>query len=78
MPEKVPSFLNEKTYKDIFDLSNLTAPFKSLLKEVLSSDNEPIWKQLMETDDPLSVKLPENLEVKLDLFQKMTVLKLFR
>lgn len=35
-PEKLPSFLNEKTYKDIWDLSNLTPPFKPVLKEVMS------------------------------------------
>jgi dynein heavy chain len=32
VPEKLPSFLNERIYKDLSDLSNLTAPFKPLLK----------------------------------------------
>ena len=35
VPEKLPSFLHEKTYKDLWDLSNLTPPFKFILKEVL-------------------------------------------
>ena len=32
----------------------------------------------METDNPLTVKLPDNLEMKLDIFQKMIVYKIFR
>lgn len=32
LPEKLSPFINEKIYKDISDLSNLTAPFKSVLK----------------------------------------------
>jgi dynein heavy chain, axonemal len=39
LPEKMPSFLNEKNYKDLWDLSNLTPPFKTVLKEVLNADN---------------------------------------
>lgn len=39
LPEKMPSFLTEKTYKDVWDLSNLTAPFKPLLKEIMNADN---------------------------------------
>ena len=47
LPEKVPSFVTEKIYKDIFDLSNLTAPFKSLLKDLLSPENEETWKKII-------------------------------
>ena len=61
LPEKMPSFLTEKTYKDLHDLSNLTAPFKNVLKEVLNDGNEKIWKSVMEAQNPLSVKLPESL-----------------
>lgn len=61
VPEKLPSFLNEKSYKDLWDLSNLTAPFKSILKEVLNEEHSKIWKGVMEADDPFSVKLPESL-----------------
>lgn len=43
----MPSFMSEKLYKDLWDLSNLTAPFKSVLKEVMNSENEPIWKKIM-------------------------------
>ena len=32
----------------------------------------------METDNPLTVKLPDNLQMKLDTFQKMIVYKIFR
>lgn len=78
LPEKMPAFLNEKIYKDLFDLTNLSAPFKSLLKDVMNPDNESIWKNIMEAEDPLSIKMPESLEMKLDLFQKMIVVKLFR
>jgi hypothetical protein len=39
LPEKLPSFLTEKTYKDVHDLSNLTVAFKSLLKDILNKEN---------------------------------------
>ena len=32
----------------------------------------------MQAEDPLSVKLPEALEIKLDIFQKMIVYKILR
>jgi len=32
LPEKLPPSINEKIYKDLSDLSNLTAPFKPVLK----------------------------------------------
>jgi hypothetical protein len=47
VPDKLPSFLTEKTYKDIYDLSNLTPPFKTVLKDALNKDNEHIWKRIV-------------------------------
>jgi len=48
-------------YRDFLDLSNLTAPFKTVLKDLTSKDNEAIWKKILEEENPLDVKLPENL-----------------
>jgi hypothetical protein len=47
VPDKLASFLTEKTYKDIYDLSNLTPPFKTVLKDALNKDNEHIWKRIV-------------------------------
>jgi hypothetical protein len=30
------------------DLSNVTAPFKNVLKELISKDNEAIWRKILE------------------------------
>ena len=60
LPETLPSFLNEKIYKDLQNLTDLT-PFKSVINEINSQKNENTWKAIMDADDPLEVKLPENL-----------------
>lgn len=48
VPDKLPPFLTEKIYKDVHDLSNLTAAFKTLLKDIMNKENEPIWKRVVE------------------------------
>ena len=65
-------------YKDFSDLSNITAPFKNVLKELLNTNNSATWKMILEAENPLSIKLPENLELKLDSFQKMIIYKLLK
>ena len=44
----------------------------------MDEKNGATWKKIMEAEDPLTVKLPENLEIKLDMFQKMIIYKLLR
>lgn len=48
VPDKLPHFITEKIYKDIYDLANLTAPFKTLLKDIMNKDYEHIWKRIAE------------------------------
>ena len=76
--ETRPSFLQEKHFDDIKSLSVLTPTFKTLLKEITDKKNENIWKEIMNSENPSEHKLPENLEVKLDMFQKMIVYKILR
>lgn len=78
VPAQLPAFVNEKIYKDLHDLSNLTVPFKSILKDVLNPDYASIWKRVSEEENPAAIKMPEHLETKLDSFQKMVVYKIFR
>ena len=61
MPDNLPSFVTEKLYRDFLDLSNISSPFKSVLKDLLNKDNENIWKKILEEENPLDAKLPENL-----------------
>lgn len=49
VPQKLPSFVTEKIYKDFSDLSNLSVTFKNVLKELLDSKNEATWQQIMES-----------------------------
>ena len=61
MPEQLPAFITEKLYKDFADLSAVSPPFKNALKELVSAGNEAAWKRILESEDPLTCKLPENL-----------------
>jgi hypothetical protein len=61
MPEHLPSFISEKIYKDFADLSNVSPPFKSVVKELSNASNEATWISILKSEDPLSTKLPENL-----------------
>lgn len=60
------------------DLADLTPPFKTLVTDIKNKDNLKIWEDIINAENPLDVKLPENLEIKLDLFQKIMVYKLLR
>ena len=44
VPQKLPSYLSEKVYKDVLDLSVLTVPFKTIAKDLINPDQEKIWK----------------------------------
>lgn len=59
-------------------MSELTAPFKTLMTEIKKAENESIWTNIHESDNPIDVKLPDNLELKLDIFQRMIIYKIFR
>lgn len=78
MPASLPPFITEKLYKDFADLANISQTFKNVVKELTDVKNQSIWKNILEVDDPISIKLPDNLELKLDSFQKMVIYKLLR
>lgn len=61
MPEQLPAFVTEKMYKDFADLSAVSPAFKNALKELVSPANEAAWRGILESEDPLACKLPENL-----------------
>lgn len=77
IPENLPKWANEKSYKDLANLSEITA-FKAVLSEFLAPANEKAWSKIMESDTPSEEKLPEALDVKLDIFQKMVIYKILR
>jgi len=37
-----------------------------------------MWKDILNAENPSDYKLPENLEIKLDIFQKMIIYKILR
>lgn len=50
--------------------------FKGFTKHMISKP--ALWKEYHQSDDPITKKLPEDWHTKLDEFEKMLVLKLFR
>ena len=78
VPESLPTFLNEKTYINLGNLSKLTPSFKPLIGEVNSSASAARWNEIMDSNDPIEVKLPDSLESKLDIFQKLIIYKILR
>ena len=59
-------------------MADVAVNFKSLMAEIKNPDNEAKWKEITETDLVTEAKLPESLEIKLDMFQKLIIYKIFR
>lgn len=52
IPETIPKFLNEKTYRDFVNLSETTATFKSILNEIKNPNNAAQWAKIYESENP--------------------------
>ncbi len=60
------------------NLANLSPAFKSLPAEILNPDNTAIWRKIIDSSNAVENRLPENLEIKLNFFQKLIVYKLLK
>jgi dynein heavy chain len=74
----MPKFLTEKVYKPCVQLVNLTPGFKHLLDDLKAPENKPMWEKIMEAENPSAEKLPNNVDIRLDSFQKLLLLKILR
>lgn len=46
LPETIPKFLSEKTYKDYANLAETTPAFKGILNEIKNPNNNAIWTKI--------------------------------
>ena len=49
VPETLPKFLSEKTYKDFANLAETTPAFKTILNELKNPNNTPQWTAIFES-----------------------------
>jgi dynein heavy chain len=59
-------------------LASLTPGFKHLLDDLKNPENKEIWEKVMEAENPSEEKLPNSVDVRLDTFQKLLLLKILR
>ena len=73
-----PGFLLEKVFKECLQLSTSIPTYKELIGELKSPDNSLIWHRVMESENPSEEPLTNKLQVQLDNFQKLLLMKILR
>lgn len=76
--EEMPKFITEKVYRPCVQLFNLTPGFKHLLDDLSAPESKSGWEKIMEAENPTEEKLPNNVDVRLDTFQKLLLYKILR
>ncbi|CAK85038.1 unnamed protein product (macronuclear) [Paramecium tetraurelia] len=75
--EEHPSFLNEKSWKNCMMLSKQSHVFAQLPMSLRDSNDEQLWREVMDVQDPWKCDLPLVFR-SLDPFQKLLLFKTLR
>ena len=77
-----PAFLNDaegtKTWKMILGLEDLHSNFNGIAASFKESASSAIWRQILESDDPIDLEFPETFEKKCTAFQKLLISRVLR
>jgi dynein heavy chain len=76
LPNPDPSVLNDITWEFAIYLQQNFPAFDNLAAHI--SKNWPLWQKYHGADDPINEKIPGEFQDKLDLFDRLMILKLFR
>jgi len=80
--EEPPSFLSDpeglKTWKLIQGLEDTNKNFFGIYSSFKDSAQSAIWRQIIETDDPIDLEFPEFYEKSCTDFQKLMIIKVLR
>lgn len=71
--EDKPEYLTDALWSKIINLSKLSYKLTELPESLKDEKEAEIWKNLMDSDDPQNIKLPERLQDSITNFQKLLV-----
>lgn len=70
------AWISDQSWEDIIKLATLNAEFANLPLNII--DNEEIWKQWVDLEDPENVSIPMNYSESLSRFQQLCLLRCLR